>query len=181
MKVKYANRSSMNTKEKIRTACAELLGEKKQLSRVSVTLIAQRCDIDRSTFYAYYDDIYSIVQEFEEDAISAFFDGLPTNGAFDSKAYFHHVFRYLRENEERYRLLLSCEEPMRFMEMLRRRAVTFLTEAYDAKDRADQSAAIQFFSYGIVHMCIEYFRGELQYSLDELEYYCLHWLGELMR
>ena len=61
MKREYRN--STRTKKMIRTAFAELIGEKKMISNISVSELAERADIAKSTFYNHYEDIYAVADE----------------------------------------------------------------------------------------------------------------------
>ena len=61
MKREYRN--SIRTKKLIRAAFAELIGEKKRISNISVSELAERADIAKSTFYNHYDDVYAIADE----------------------------------------------------------------------------------------------------------------------
>lgn len=55
MKVKNLNASSVKTRNLIRGTFAELLYEKKNINKITVTELVQRADINRSTFYSHYD------------------------------------------------------------------------------------------------------------------------------
>ena len=60
MKVKNLNNSSLKTKKAIRTAFAELIHENRELSKVTVSELVKRADINRGTFYNHYDSIYDV-------------------------------------------------------------------------------------------------------------------------
>ena len=55
MKAKNLNASSVKTRNLIRDTFAELLYEKKNINKITVTELVQRADINRSTFYSHYD------------------------------------------------------------------------------------------------------------------------------
>ena len=57
MKVKDRNQSSVKTKNAIRTAFAEMVKEKGELDKITVTELVKRANINRSTFYLHYSDI----------------------------------------------------------------------------------------------------------------------------
>ena len=50
------------TKQAIRQACLELLGEK-PFDKVTVKDIVMRCELNRNTFYYYYRDIYDVLED----------------------------------------------------------------------------------------------------------------------
>lgn len=54
MKAKNLNASSVKTRNLIRDTFAELLYEKKNINKITVTELVQRADINRSTFYSHY-------------------------------------------------------------------------------------------------------------------------------
>ena len=56
MKAKNLNASSVKTRNLIRDTFAELLYEKKNINKITVTELVQRADINRSTFYSHYDE-----------------------------------------------------------------------------------------------------------------------------
>ena len=51
MKVKNLNKSSYKTRKLIKNTFAELLKEKKELNKITVSELSKRADINRSTFY----------------------------------------------------------------------------------------------------------------------------------
>ena len=69
MKVQGLNSSSKKTKNLIKKTFAELINEKKELSKITVTELVKRADITRSTFYTHYDDIYDVVNEYQMETI----------------------------------------------------------------------------------------------------------------
>ena len=69
MKVKNANVSSKKTRQLIKDSFIELLYEKKDIKKVKVTELVKKANIDRTTFYSHYDNIYSVAQEFEDEFI----------------------------------------------------------------------------------------------------------------
>lgn len=74
MKVKNLNKSSIKTRKIIKKTFAELLAEKKELDKITVTELVNRAEINRGTFYAHYDDIYSVAEDYENELIEYFFD-----------------------------------------------------------------------------------------------------------
>ena len=71
MKELENDRRTRLTKALIRQAFTSLL-EEKPIQRIAVTELCQRAGINRSTFYAHYDDIYDLLQQIEEDMLRDF-------------------------------------------------------------------------------------------------------------
>ena len=63
MKAKNLNASSVKTRNLIRDTFAELLYEKKNINKITVTELVQRADINRSTFYSHYDDVRHVAED----------------------------------------------------------------------------------------------------------------------
>lgn len=59
---KHMDRRVARTKRNIRNALLELTS-KKSLNDITVTELAERADVDRKTFYNYYDTVTDIVNE----------------------------------------------------------------------------------------------------------------------
>ena len=65
------DRRVARTKKAIKNAFAELLS-KKDISEITVTDIAEAADVNRKTFYNYYNSVYDIINEIENELVSAF-------------------------------------------------------------------------------------------------------------
>lgn len=62
-----ADRRQRKTREAIKTALISLLAEK-DLSKISAKDIAERADINRSTFYLHYTDAYSVMDSIQTES-----------------------------------------------------------------------------------------------------------------
>ena len=62
------NRSSRRSRRMLRQSFEELLQER-GFHKITVTDIVSRADLNRSTFYAHYPDIFGIVDEMQEEII----------------------------------------------------------------------------------------------------------------
>lgn len=63
------DRRTLYSKKMIRESLYDLMKEK-PLNKISVTEICQRADVNRSTFYAYYTDIYDLHQQIIKEFFS---------------------------------------------------------------------------------------------------------------
>lgn len=57
------------TKKNIKETCLELL-YKKDISKVTVSELCKKADINRATFYRYYLDIYDLLKQLQDEFIS---------------------------------------------------------------------------------------------------------------
>lgn len=116
---KRENRRTAYTKRIIRESLYELMLEK-PLDKITVTQICEKADINRSTFYTYYTDIYDLHQkiiaeffEIQKGVISA------TKKLLESKAditkltvndYFEIAYTYtitVKNNKELYKFIFN--------------------------------------------------------------------------
>lgn len=104
MKVKNANVSSKKTKQLIKDNFIELLFEKKDIKKVKVTELVKRANIDRTTFYSHYDNIYSLAQEFEYEFIDLIdLEMKNINDYEDLFLFFDKIKNIVKNNEDKYR------------------------------------------------------------------------------
>lgn len=64
LSTKAEYRSARRSRKMIREAFLTLLKTKRE-SRITVTDIVEQADINRSTFYAHYPNVHSVVEEIE--------------------------------------------------------------------------------------------------------------------
>lgn len=69
--IKTPDRRVLRTKKAIRNAFAQLLSEK-DIDDITIKDISDTADINRKTFYNYYSGIYQIVDEIENEIVTAF-------------------------------------------------------------------------------------------------------------
>ena len=65
-------RSAVRSRESIRRAYAELLHEK-GTTNITVKELVEQADVNRSTFYAHYRDIDTVLKEIEEEMVQNMF------------------------------------------------------------------------------------------------------------
>ncbi len=90
------------TKQNIRNALFRIL-EQKSLDQVTVSEIVRTADINRSTFYFYYEDINDLFQQTEQEIFDTFTrEVVATDAKFESKeefiAYLTRYLDFCREN-----------------------------------------------------------------------------------
>ena len=114
MKVKNLNNSSLKTKEAIRTAFAEMVKEKQDLNRITVTELVRRANINRSTFYLHYSDIYDIAAEMEHSLMSSILKKNPQTRE-EMLQFLDDLMELIRQNEDLYRQILASDSPVYFL------------------------------------------------------------------
>lgn len=98
------------TKQIIRESLVELM-QKYPISRISVKKLCEVADINRSTFYAHYDNTYDLLRQIQQEIISELAEHI-SSGVFIEKSkltvqVMSQILEYAKENSELFKVLLS--------------------------------------------------------------------------
>lgn len=180
MKAQNLNNSSKKTRKLIKKIFAEMLSEKKDLGKISVSELCRRADISRGTFYLHYDDIYGVAEEYENELINTFFDSVRLVNSHNIMQFIDQIFEYIRQNNENYRLLCKSNDFIFALKKLSAIASAKLLELCmndsRIKDRTYVEFDIQIFLEGLLCEYVKYCRGYSQISLDDLYDYTKYWV-----
>ncbi len=98
------NRRSRNTDERIIRAFYEILQKKGTVAKVTVREICEKAEINRSTFYAHYQDAYDVLEKVEKhmakSLTAAFLQKLDEGG--DIGECFIEMFKFIKEYRQFY-------------------------------------------------------------------------------
>ncbi len=181
MKVQCLNSSSIKTKNLIKKTFAELINEKKQLDKLTVTELVKKAQITRSTFYTHYDNIYDVAHDYQLQTIELLCsEDLKLYSKQDIKDYFRKIIHCLKENENTYKLLLSADESLLFLEKLKKIASNKIYDTLKFEyTNKYLELDISFLMNGILMEIVKYFRNESRYSLDELLVHMIKWFENI--
>lgn len=119
--LKKEDRRVRRTKKLLTQALTELL-QKKQVNEITVKELTDLADMNRGTFYMYYKDIFDMLEKIEDelfqklDVIAQSHEhGDPTQQV---KPILLDLFRFIEENQEMFRVLLSPNGDMNFLHRL---------------------------------------------------------------
>ena len=115
MKAKNLNASSVKTRNLIRDTFAELLYEKKNINKITVTELVQRADINRSTFYSHYDDVRHVAEDIKAETLKAFFENKTISNVHDIEPFFDEIYAYIKKNDSFFRLIFISDEVTNFV------------------------------------------------------------------
>ncbi len=168
-------RSAIRSRRMIREAFMELLREK-DLTRITVTDIVRRADINRSTFYAHYPDVSGLMEEIEDEVIAAML-AILKDFRFESflanpMPLLLRVNEFLEEDEDFYRQLLGTTGASSFLEKLKALFADYMEadEEIPAEVRSTTgfSVRMHYFAGGIVNLYQQWFAGTLDCELDDI-------------
>ena len=170
MKVQCLNSSSIKTRNLIKKSFAELINEKKQLSKITVSELVKKANLTRSTFYTHYDNIYQVAEEYQMQTIELLCnEDLILHTKEDILDYFDNIYNCLKENEDTYKLLLNAKDSLPFLYKLNNIASDKIYKALiNTSNDNYLDLKISFFMDGMILEIIKYFKNESNYSLKEL-------------
>lgn len=184
MKAQNLNRSSKKTRKLIKKIFAEMLSEKKELGKISVSELCKRADISRGSFYSHYDDIYGVAEDYENEMIDTFFDNARLLESRDIMHFIDSVFEFIRQNNENYRLLCKSNDFLFAAKKLESIASGKLLElcCNDSriKDRTHIELDLRIFLEGLLCEYVKYCRGYSSKTLDDLYEYTKYWVTKFI-
>jgi len=143
LRVKY-------TKVMLKKALIELMQEN-PISKISVKLLCEKADINRSTFYAHYTDQYDLLKQLEREIINEFEKYLSeedfskqTSQTFQA---LNQILAYTAKNSELFKVLLSENGDSGFqreiMHLAQQKTITALRD--DQRIEPRTSEYLQYF------------------------------------
>jgi len=187
MKKEYRNVA--RTKKAIRLAFVELL-EENNVDGLTVAKLAERADIAKSSFYNHYEDIYAVVEEFENELIeklSIVLEEIEANQATEYEDYIKKVLEFLKEHEDVYRKAIKYRndkyDVRYFIEKLKSVLSKKIFEESVvlpfSKKESERYVQIRILTNACVDTMVDYFNGKLDLSLDEVGAVILEFLNKL--
>lgn len=181
MKAQNLNNSSRKTRRLIKKVFAEMLSEKKELGKMSVSELCKRADISRGAFYSHYDDIYCVAEEYENELIDAFFDNARLVNSQNIMQFIDSVFEYIRQNDENYHLICKSNDFLFAAKKLTAIASGKLLElclndTVLIKDKNNLQLDVQIFVEGLFCEYVRRCRGYSTITLDDLYSYTKYWV-----
>lgn len=175
MKEKAEYRSAIRSKESIRKAYLELMREQ-NTTAISVRELVDRANINRSTFYAHYQDIFAVLEEIETEItqkLFAFFDAADHAEWLNSPLPFlMRIGEELEQNKEFYRLLLATQGSVTFMHKLQdaflKRMVTERAVFGKIARQEEFFISMRMVTGGMVVIFMDWVSGKIKLPLPEV-------------
>ena len=118
---KKEDRRVRRTKKPLTQALTQLLQEK-QINEITVKELTDLADMNRGTFYLYYKDMFDMLEKIEDGMFEAL-DAIVSPHEHDdvsqqTKPILLDLFRFIEDNQEMCRVLLSPHGDMNFLHRL---------------------------------------------------------------
>lgn len=113
------DRRVRRTKKLLLKSLTKLMSEKK-INKITVTEITELADVNRSTFYLYYKDIYDMIENVETEMFDEFDIAIKKlavkEGGYDNiLSFITFVFEFVRKNADMCKVLLGQEGDYTFL------------------------------------------------------------------
>ena len=160
------NRRVRMTKKMMKDAMLELLDEQ-TLEKISVTDICEKADVNRSTFYSYYNDIGQLLLEIEDDVLNQLPvtpDTLVTYSDERFLATLKEFFDYVRENERLFRVLIVQRDSSNFNHRLINSVMEKYRKPSEKGDKLLDRYTYVYCVNGVIGIIKEWINGEFPIS-----------------
>ncbi len=168
------DRRIAKTKKAIYRAFAELLSEK-NINDITIKDIADKADINRKTFYNYYNGIYDLTGEIENSIIDSFEQVLRNTNInellHNPYSMFEALTRIINSNLDFYQHLISIESNSnlvsKLFKSLKTRAKEVISQ-YTLLDDATLDIVLDFVVSGMFTVFQHWFNSSREHSIDDL-------------
>ncbi|MDQ0351354.1 AcrR family transcriptional regulator [Alkalibacillus filiformis] len=162
----YYNKANLQIKDSLL-----LLMSHKPFKQISITEITRQANVNRSTFYRYYNNKESLLFEIEEDMISGLrksFKAPYDHNKQKNLAKVSHstivIFNYILENQDFFTLIVQSKYLGRFQRKMINEIVDLLENdllfvTQPNKDHIDHKQYIYFKAYGIYGLIFEWIKN----------------------
>jgi len=157
------DRRIRKTKKALLQSLTKLMHEKKT-SDITVKELTDLADVNRSTFYKYYKDVFNMVEQIETEMLIEFINALKklnresTNYA-SLLSFFTHIFEYVQDNMEMCKILLGPDGDYYFIEKFKNAII----QSMPPFDELVPKVKIHFLGPYIIAGCI----GVIQQWLED--------------
>lgn len=168
------DRRVTRTKAALTAALFELLGEK-DFSKISVTELTRRADVDRKTFYLHYQTVDEILEEFYEESLRHLRGAIQREGIFqgpniDMVAFFRVLCGLVSKDMPLFRRLAQGGGYTYCMERIRallRDGMEDYFRRQGGHSEAELKLLGEFYAAAVMRAYLIWLRGEL--DMDETQ------------
>lgn len=170
----------MNTKNNQRTrlskmlfknALMDLLKEKGSINKVSVRELCDRAELNRSTFYAHYQEPNDLLIEIETELLDATEEHLKKIGAeneIGAHKYILSFLQYIRQNDKPFRaLLIDSTDPEFRSRFMQQSIIQFVENLRIELSKELEQYIFSYILNGSTGIIIQWIRSD--YAADENE------------
>lgn len=165
----------MNTKNNQRTrlskllfknALMDLLKEKGDIHKISVRELCERAELNRSTFYAHYNEPNDLLKELEDEIIKSTEEHLKKIGEendIGAHKYILLFLKYIKENDKAFRTLLVDASNAEFKSRFMQQSIIKFVENLDIKFKEESEQYIySYILHGSTGIILQWIRSSYE-------------------
>lgn len=121
MKKMKESRKTRYTRMVLQESLFELMKEK-PITKITIKELCENADINRTTFYSYYNDQYDLLRKIEDEALSwvkeALSNLISQTDKYETMKILEGIFQYFVENSKHFQILMSEQGDINFQKQL---------------------------------------------------------------
>lgn len=147
------------------------LRSKKPLEKISVVELVSKADVNKSTFYAYYHDIYDLSEQLQQELIDRIAGTFPhpENVLLDTEQYTKDVLLAYGANKQQIAILFSGSQSWRLPMLVRDKTMELVHE-YISDSKVDEEKLSMIVNYKIYGAYYAYASDSKMDIMDKIAY-----------
>lgn len=165
---KKNNQRTRLTKKLFHNSLTELLEEKRSIEKISIKEICERAELNRSTFYAYYQDPRDLLQEIEKEITVSAIEYLKKEDTGNENNQMKTILsflKYIRDNERLFKIFLVDNLDPEFQSSFFAQSLSFIKSLGVSFSEAEGPYVYAYILNGSASIIIEWIRSG--YTLQE--------------
>lgn len=165
---KKIDRRKKYTQMVLKQSFIELL-KQKPIAKITVKEVCERADINRSTFYAHYEDLYHLLEQIEKEMIQEMVHYLSLLSEQSTEKSMHileKIMEYIAANKDVCAALLSENSHSSFEQKVREVAHRFLSDTW-LNVPNEQDTIIDYISAFVISGSIQIIKVWLKNDMDK--------------
>ncbi len=159
------DRRTKYTKSVIREALFDLM-EDRPVNKITVTDICKKADINRSTFYSYYEDVYGLLSSIQNELFENIMLSL------SSENWFEDLVELVDKNRDLCKVLLGPHGDVSFMRQLLylgyENGVALWKKNYPDASSETLDYLYAYISYGVIGILENWIFSDYDLSIEEV-------------
>lgn len=172
---KHIDRRIVRTRRAIHVAFIELLAEY-EYSKITITALAKRADIDRKTFYTHYSSIDNLFEDVIREHTTRGLESLSLNDLLSDPSHFAKKYLYALQStlplskEQRVNILkhIPMHKFMQYGTSVARERIYNSNQNLSTEAKRYINLVLEFYLGGIFHAYAFWLSGETELTLDEV-------------
>ncbi len=166
-------KNAIRSKKLLKDALIDLISSGIKFQDITITMLINKADVNRGTFYNHYNNIMDIANELKDEIMNKLYNALEetTREKKSIENFFEGITNFLKENEETYKKLTPIA-PKQVLDGMKNQSIKLIETALNCKTQEDFLKA-RFLANSISGSYFDYFEGRIDNTLDELKLFSI--------